>query len=219
MTSIFAPRLNGFTELDSSDGFLKGPFTWREGLLNNTNTRVCITQKGIELRCPEEPVNPAPANLMHRLFKAVGAKKEKPAVVHVLKLNSTGLAQAFREQDHVQIYFDNETKDLALACSRQGQLAFAIGHIRALLPLKGAANLIFENFKEGILQTSLRSVELKLGRVVPLGYYNLCAWKNSESLKQLEFISILRSGVSLTMEDLKRLSHDWTLVFSCEDSL
>lgn len=213
-------QFKGAVKLEAFEGFLKGPFVLRDAEASNTNLSFHITQKGLEIRWPQVVSSPAAPSIVSRLFRAVGAKKEAATPVTVLRLQSPRLAQAFRESDDVQMFFDRTANTLAMSCNRQGQLAFAFGQIGSLLPLKGAANLLFESISEEnenrdqlVLRTSLRPLELKIGRVIPLGYYNMAALKQTDANL---FISIIRSGVSLTMDDLKGLVREWNLTVSEE---
>ncbi len=192
----------GSTQLDSSEGFLKGAFLFRD--VPNVTSSFNLNQKGLEIRCSSKPPETEGPKFFDRLIRAVVPKKEVAQPAIILKLQSTRLAQAFREQDQVHIY--SSDNKLGIACIRQNQLAFALGDLSELLPLKGAANLVFENMSEDfVLRTSLKPLNLKAGRVVPVGYYNVAL------LSEQPFVTIVRSGISLTMDDLKHLQREWTL--------
>lgn len=217
----FPEKFKGTAKLEASEGFLKGSFQLGTALQTPMNATFHVHNRGVEIKweIPAQTGETAP-NLVNRLFKWVGAKPETKGTPQSIRLNSPHLAQAFRDEDSVVFECDPSQNEIAIACIRQGQLAFSVGQIAALLPLKGAANLIFESMAHNqdsnspgsplVLRTSLRTLELKPGKVIALGYYNVAAW-NAVELAQSQFVSIIRSGVSLTTEDLRRITRDWKL--------
>jgi hypothetical protein len=198
-------KIHGSVTLHAHGSHLQGPLQMTDS--NGGRLQLRVIPTGFELTAERIQEAPAPAaGFFKRLLGTPAAKPAAPNLV-TTTLPLGLLSEAFRENDHITIDYDPAGGPFTLICQRNNQLGFAIGDLAPVMPLKGAANILFESLLEEpapknawTLTTSLRPLELKPGKTVGLGYYSITLWKKN-------FCSIVRTDVSVRPEDIKFLAN------------
>jgi hypothetical protein len=205
---VLKQPLHGHVQLQEVGNTLQGLLKPNGAAGEATGPMITVVPAGFQVTQKKAAEAAAPTGGFFRRLLKPNAPKAAPSAPASEKVGIPlgTLSEVFRENDQVDLVYGGPGQPITLICHRNNQLGFALGQLSSFLPLRGAANMIFESLTEEpapktawTLVTSLRPLELKPGKTVGLGYYAITLWKRN-------FCSILRTDISVRTEDIKALA-------------